>query len=78
MAMHSTNALESVNSVIRKAIQNRKISPSERSAIKIVYLAINEAQKKWTMPIHHWNMALQQFAIKPEDRFPHQLLNHKN
>ena len=77
-AIYTTNAIESVNSVIRKAIRNRKIFPSERSAIKIVYLAINEAQKKWTMPIHHWSMALQQFAIKLDDRFPQQLLNHKN
>ena len=77
-AIYTTNAIESVNSVIRKAIRNRKIFPSERSAIKIVYLAINEAQKKWTMPIHHWSLALQQFAIKMEDRFPQQLLNHKN
>ena len=75
-AIYTTNAIESVNSVIRKAIRNRKIFPSESSAIKIVYLAINEAQKKWTMPIHHWNMALQQFAIKLEDRFPNHFLNH--
>jgi len=76
-AIYTTNAIESVNSVIRKVIRNRKIFPNERSAIKIVYLAVNEAQKKWTMPIHHWNLALQQFAIKFEDRLPQQLLNHK-
>jgi len=76
-AIYTTNAIESVNSVIRKAIRNRKIFPNERSAFKIVYLAINEAQKRWTMPIQHWNMALQQFAIKFEDRLPQQLLNHK-
>ena len=75
-AIYTTNAIESVNSVIRKVIRNRKIFPNERSALKIVYLAIAEAQKKWTMPIHHWSMALQQFAIKFEERFPHQLLNH--
>lgn len=73
--IYTTNAIESVNSVIRKTIRNRKIFPSEQSAIKIIYLAINEAQKKWTMPILHWNMALQQFAIKFEERFPIHLLN---
>ena len=67
-AIYTTNAIESVNSVIRKAIRNRKIFPSKRSAIKIVYLAIAEAQKKWTMPIHHWSQALQQFAIRFEGR----------
>ena len=45
-AIYTTNAIESVNSVIRKVIRNRKIFPNERSAIKIVYLAVNEAQKK--------------------------------
>ena len=75
-AIYTTNAIESVNSVIRKVIRNRKIFPNERSAIKIIYLAIAEAEKKWTMPIHHWNMALQQFAIKFEDRLPLHLLNH--
>ena len=74
-AIYTTNAIESVNSVIRKVIRNRKIFPSERSAIKIIYLAIAQAEKKWTMPIHHWNRALQQFAIKFEDRFPTHLLN---
>lgn len=73
--IYTTNAIKSVNSVIRKTIRNRKIFPSEQSAIKIIYLAINEAQKKWTMPILHWNMALQQFAIKFEERFPIHLLN---
>ena len=77
-AIYTTNAIESVNSVIRKVIRSQKIFPSERSAIKIVCLAINEGQKKWAMPNQHWNMALQQFARKLEDRFPHQLLNHKN
>ena len=77
-AIYTTNAIESVNSVIRKAIRNRKIFPNEKSAFKIVYLAINEAQKKWTMPIHHWNMALQQFAIKFEERIPKQFLILKN
>ena len=74
-AIYTTNAIESVNSVIRKVIRNRKIFPSEQSALKIVYLAIAEAEKKWTMPIHHWNLAMQQFAIKLEDRFPAHLLS---
>lgn len=74
--IYTTNAIESVNSVIRKVIRNRKIFPSEQSAIKIVYLAINEAQKRWTKPVQHWHGALQQFAIKFEDRFPHHLLNN--
>ena len=69
-AIYTTNAIESVNSVIRKFTHNRKIYPNEASALKLVYLAIREASKKWTMPIHHWNEALNHFAILYEDRMP--------
>lgn len=69
-AISTTNAIESVNSVIRKLIRNRKIFPSEDSAIKHVYVAIDEASKKWTMPIPKWKPALNHFAIMFEDRMP--------
>ncbi len=67
---HTTNAIESVNSVIRKFTRNRKIYPNEESALKIVYMAIQEASRKWTMPIHHWKQALNHFAILFEGRMP--------
>jgi putative transposase len=69
-AIYTTNAIESVNSVIRKFTRNRKIYPNEESAIKIVYMAIQEASRKWTMPIHHWKQALNHFAILFEGRMP--------
>ncbi len=69
-AIYTTNAIESVNSVIRKFTRNRKIYPNEESALKIVYMAIHEASKKWTMPIHHWKAALNHFAILYEGRMP--------
>ena len=47
--IYTTNAIESLNSVIRKSINNRKIFPSDQSALKVVYLAIQNASKKWTM-----------------------------
>ena len=50
-AIYTTNAVESLNSVIRKAIKKRKLFPSDDSARKVVYLAVMEASKKWTMPI---------------------------
>jgi transposase-like protein len=53
-AIYTTNAIESVNSVIRKFTRNRKIYPNEESALKLVFMAIREASQKWTMPIHHW------------------------
>ena len=69
-AIYTTNAIESVNSVIRKFTRNRKIYPNEESALKIVYMAIHEAAKRWTMPIQHWKQALNHFAILYEGRMP--------
>ena len=69
-AIYTTNAIESVNSVIRKFTRNRKIYPNEESALKIVYMAIQEASRRWTMPIHHWKQALNHFAILFEGRMP--------
>jgi putative transposase len=69
-AIYTTNAIESVNSVIRKFTRNRKIYPNEESALKLVFMAIREAAKKWTKPIHHWKEALNYFAILYEDRMP--------
>ena len=69
-AMYTTNAIESVNSVIRKFTRNRKQYPNAESALKLVYLAIHEASKKWTMPIVGWKAALNHFAIVFEGRIP--------
>lgn len=69
-AIYTTNAIESVNSVIRKFTRNRKIYPNEESALKIVYMAINEASRKWTMPVRNWKLALNYFAILFENRMP--------
>ena len=70
--IYTTNAIESLNSVIRKAINNRKVFPNDDSALKVVYLAIQAASKKWTMPIHHWKNALNRFMIEFPDRMPEQ------
>ena len=66
-AIYTTNAIESLNSVIRKAIKKRKLFPTDDSAKKVVYLAIQAASKKWTMPIRNWKMALNRFMIEFED-----------
>jgi len=67
-AIYTTNAIESLNSVIRKAIKKRKIFPSDDSARKMVYLAIKDASKKWTMPIQNWRQAMSHFIIEFEER----------
>lgn len=69
-ATYTTNVIESVNSVIRKFTRNRKQYPSRDSALKLIYMAIHEASKRWTMPIPKWKEALNHFAILFEDRMP--------
>jgi putative transposase len=67
-AIYTTNAIESLNSVIRKATRKRKFFPTDDSAKKVIYLAIEAASKKWTMPIRNWKPALNRFMIMFEDR----------
>lgn len=68
--IYTTNAIESLNSVIRKAIKNRKIFPHDNSALKVTWLAIQAASRKWTMPLHHWNVALNRFMMEYQGRLP--------
>jgi putative transposase len=67
-AIYTTNAIESLNSVIRKATKKRKLFPTDESATKVIYLAIQAASKKWTMPIRNWKPALNRFMIMFEER----------
>ncbi len=67
-AIYTTNAIESLTSVIRKATKKRKVFPTDESAKKVVYLAVRQASEKWTMPIRNWKEALNRFAILFEDR----------
>lgn len=67
-AIYTTNAIESLNSVIRKVIKKRKLFPNDDAAKKAIYLAIKDASKKWTMPIRNWKPALNRFVIQFEDR----------
>lgn len=67
-AIYTTNAIESLNSVVRKATRNRKVFPNDDSAKKVVYLAIQEASKRWTMPIRNWKPALNRFSIEFGER----------
>ncbi len=67
-AIYTTNAIESLNSVIRNALKKRKLFPTDDSAKKVIYLAIQDASKKWTMPIRNWKLALNRFMIEFEAR----------
>lgn len=67
-AIYTTNAVESLNSVIRAATKRRKVFPTDDSARKVVYLAIEQASRKWTMPIQNWKMALNRFVLEFGER----------
>ncbi|EAS1139135.1 IS256 family transposase [Salmonella enterica] len=67
-AIYTTNAIESLNSVIRAAIKKRKVFPTDDSVRKVVYLAIKDASKKWSMPIQNWRLAMSCFIIEFGDR----------
>jgi transposase-like protein len=66
--IYTTNAIESLNSVIRKSVKTRKVFPSDDAALKVIYLAIQSASKKWTMPIRNWKPALNRFLIEFEEQ----------
>lgn len=68
--IYTTNAIESLNMSLRKVTRNHRIFPSDEAAFKVVYLALRNIAKKWTMPIHHWKPALNCFAIEFAGRFP--------
>lgn len=68
--VYTTNAIESLNMVMRKYTRNRRIFPSDESALKALFLAIREASKNWKS-IHHWKPALQSFQLMfGEERVP--------
>jgi len=68
--IYTTNAIESLNMSLRKIIKNRGHFPSDDAATKLLYLALRNAAKKWTMPSRTWKQALNQFAVLFHDRFP--------
>jgi transposase-like protein len=55
---------------LRKVLHNHRSFPTDESALKVVYLAITNIAKRWTMPIRDWKRALNRFAIEFEGRFP--------
>jgi len=67
-AIYTTNAIESLNSVIRKSVKTRKLFPNDEAATKVVFLAIQAASKKWTMPIRNWKLAMNRFMIEFEEQ----------
>ena len=69
-AIYTTNAIESLNMSLRKVTKNRGSFPNDEAMIKLLFLALRNITTKWTMPIHDWKSALNQFTIIFETRMP--------
>ena len=66
--IYTTNPIESLNSVLRKAFDERKLFPNDNAALKVAFLTIQPLLEKWTKPIQNWQLALNQFLIFFDDR----------
>ncbi len=66
--IYTTNAIESLNSQLRKVTKNKRSFPSDDAVFKTLYLAIDYITRKWTMPIQNWGTAMAHFMIKFEGR----------
>ena len=66
--IYTTNAIESLNTQLRKVTKNKRVFPSDDAVFKTLFLAIDYICKTWTMPISHWNEAMAHFMIKFDDR----------
>ena len=68
--IYTTNAIESLNNSLRKVTRNRNSFPNDEAAIKLLYMALKNIAKKWTMPLQGWPQAVNQFSIRFGDRIP--------
>lgn len=69
-AVYTTNTIESLNATLRKVPKNRPLFPNDEAVFKLLYLALRNISKRWTMPLPNWSGALNQFAIIFNGRIP--------
>ena len=67
--IYTTNAIESINSQLRKIIKSRGHFPSDDAATKLIWLALRNITADWGRAAHNWKEAMNQFAILYEERF---------
>jgi putative transposase len=67
--IYTTNAIESLNAKLRRAVRTRGHFPTDEAALKLLFLVLNLVAKEWKMPPREWVMAKAQFAILFDDRF---------
>jgi len=66
--IYTTNIIESVHRQFRKLTKTKGAFPNENSLLKLLYMGIQNAQKKWTMPMRNWSLTISQLAIFFEGR----------
>ncbi|HET6555881.1 MAG TPA: transposase, partial [Prolixibacteraceae bacterium] len=66
--IYTTNTIESMNSTIRKYTREKTVFPDDQAALKAVYLAIGNLERKWTRAMKDWGLIINQLMIKFEDR----------
>ena len=71
--IYTTNIIESVHRQFRKPTKTKGAFPNENSLLKLLYMGIQNAQKKWSMPIQNWSLTLSQLAIFFEGRLDSEL-----
>lgn len=67
--LYTTNAIEALNSKLRRAVRDRGHFPTDEAALKLLFLVLNRTEKEWTMPAREWSLAKAQFAILFGERF---------
>jgi putative transposase len=67
--IYTTNAIEALNSKLRRAVRARGHFPTDEAALKLLFLVLNRSEKEWTMPPREWCMAKAQFAVLFGERF---------
>ena len=68
--IYTTNAIESLNSTVRRAVRTRGHFPNDRAAMKLIYLQLRRIERKWQRPPQFWSQARAEFAIRFGERFP--------
>ena len=71
--IYTTNIIESVHRQFRKLTKTKGAFPNENSLLKLLYMGIQNASKKWTMPIWNWSLTISQLAILFEGRLDESL-----
>lgn len=67
--LYTTNAIESMNAKLRRAVRARGHFPNKNAAMKLLFPVLNRTEKEWTSPARAWCMAKAKFAILFGTRF---------